>query len=87
MAGITGGGAYRVGGTTIVDNSRNLLNIVNLTMTGTVVTTGLVIGADIISNGNIAAVGYYQSGTSIGVNCSGAPTPLFQSVGGIVIHC
>jgi hypothetical protein len=87
MAGITGGGAYRVGGTTIVDNSRNLLNIVNLTMTGTVVTTGLVIGADIISNGNIAAVGYYQSGTSIGVNCSGAPTSLFQSVGGIVIHC
>lgn len=42
--------AIQVGGTTVVDNSRNLTNIGNATLSGNIVVTGNVTGSYILGN-------------------------------------
>jgi hypothetical protein len=52
---------YRVNGTAVIDSSRNLLNIGNLTMSGTInVTTG------VLSSGGISSTGYNINGGYFG---------------------
>jgi len=78
---------YRVNGTTIVDSSRNLLNIAGITMSGILISTSAALFTSVGASSVIGSTGGYIANGSTGVSCSGAPGGSFASVLGIVTHC
>ena len=83
-----GSGVYNLNGTTVINASRDLVNIGSITSTGLLFVTG---GGLFTSGVNAASVsggsgGFFSNGNT-GVSCSGSPSGSFASVNGIVTHC
>ena len=66
--------AIKVGGTTVVDDSRNLTNVVSATLTGTLQTTKIAETAVAVGNSGTAATLNLSSGTVFTVTLNGNAT-------------
>lgn len=66
--------AIKVGGTTVVDDSRNLTNVVSATLTGTLQTQKIAETAVVVGNSSTAATLNLSSGTLFTVTLTGNAT-------------
>jgi hypothetical protein len=66
--------AIQVGGTTVIDNSRNLTNVVGATLSGTLTTTKIAETLVAVGNSSTAATLNLASGTVFTVTLTGSAT-------------
>lgn len=75
--------AIQVGGTTVIDNSRNLTNVVGATLSGTLTTTKIAETLVAVGNSGTAATLNLASGTVFTVTLNGNATLTITNATGV----